>query len=523
MPLTDPDEVFYAETAREMLDRDEFLTPYIFGEPQFEKPPLYYWLILISFKALGVNEFSARLPSALLGILGIIGIYLLGKLFVNKKVGFFSALMLLTSAFFLVLARACVIDMLLGVSILYVFLFFFYGKFSSSGKTKYYLLSAVFLALATLAKGPIGIFLPVATIGIYLIATRDLRSLKEIPIFRGIAILFLISAPWYFLMYKAHGKEFIDMFFGFHNITRFIHPEHAWGDTFYYYAPVFLAGFLPWSIFLPVAAWVAFTEKDEKIKKANVFFITWFLVTFLFFSLSRTKLPTYIFPIFPAVALFTGRLWDSYSGEGRQKLHKSIRISLYIFLAALIGGIVAFYVVSRVRYPAIAGSVLFYGGIFLVLITIFVVALSKKHYAVSLAAFMAAFTMLAISLSYKILPEIGRYESSKVVSLKLMELATPEEIIGAETQYRRGVAFYTGREDVPDVHKHHIITTLLSKPERVWCVIKEKNHIQLYSDPKRHYYKPTYVIYQLGKKVILTNNPPAGVPVLKVRTKDEPY
>jgi len=136
---------------------------------------------------------------------------------------------------------------------------------------------------------------------------------------------------------------------------------------------------------------------------------------------------------------------------------------------------------------------------------------------------MAAFIFFAIALPYKILPEIGRYESSKLVSLKLMELAKPGETIGVETQYRRGVAFYTGREDIPDVHKHHIITTLLSKPERVWCVIKEKNHIQLYSDPKRYYYKPTYVVYQLGKKVILTNNPPVGVPILKVRTKDEPY
>ena len=127
MPLTDPDEVFFAETCREMLERGEWLTPYIFGKPQFEKPPFYYWLVLFGFKTFGINEFAARIGSALFGIIGVIGIYLLGKLLVSRKTGFFSGIVLATSLMYIILSRACVTDMVLSVFILYVFLFFFYG------------------------------------------------------------------------------------------------------------------------------------------------------------------------------------------------------------------------------------------------------------------------------------------------------------------------------------------------------------------------------------------------------------
>ena len=285
MPLTDPDEVFYAETAKEMLARQEFLTPYIFGEPQFEKPPLYYWLTIVSFKAFGVNEFAARFPSAIFGILGIIGVYFLGRVLVNKRTGFLAGIILATSVGYVIIARACVTDMLLAVLILYVFLFFILGMKTESAKTKWYLLSSVCVGLAILTKGPIGIFFPVVIIGLYLILTKDLKRLKEVPIFAGLLILLGISAPWYLLMYKAHGKEFIDMFFGFHNITRFLHPEHTWGDIFYYYIPVAAVFFAFWTAFLPLGVWQTFREKETRIIKANLFLWIWFFVIFIFLSL----------------------------------------------------------------------------------------------------------------------------------------------------------------------------------------------------------------------------------------------
>ena len=524
MALTDPDEVFYAETAKEMLERKEMLTPYIFGEPQFEKPPLYYWSVILAFKVFGVNEFSARIPSAVFGILGVLGIYFLGKVLVNKRTGFFAGITLATSVMYIVLARACVTDMLLALLILFAFLFFFCGYRYERGKRASYLLSSVFLALAVLTKGPVGLFLPVVIIGIYMLLTGAVKKLKEIPFLKGALLFLAVILPWYILMYKAHGKEFLDVFFGFHNINRFLHPEHAWGDVFYYNVPIVIGGFFPWSAFLPLGIWQAARESDKRIRGGNAFLITWFLVIFVFFSISRTKLPTYIFPLYPALALLMGRLLDVALGGGlTQKMKKGMLLSFCLFFALLIGGVIGLYFTAARKYPAVTGASLEAGIVFILFMLALVAAFLKKRYTASLVIFGASFIILTFTLAYIVLPGIGDYASSKKVSEKLLTLAKPQEEIGAETRYRRGVAFYTGRENVPDVHPHHVITEFLNKNKRVWCVIKEKNHIFLYTDKKTPYNKPSYVMYQVGKKIIVTNKLPAGARPLKVRTIDEPY
>lgn len=524
MPLTDPDEVFYAETAREMLNRGDFLTPHIFGKPQFEKPPLYYWLVMFSFKALGVNEFSARFPSAILGILGVIAVYFLGKLLINKRVGFLAGIVLATNVMYMALARACVTDMALTVFMLSTFLFFFYGNYAKSGKTKWYLLSSLSLGLAVLTKGPVGIFLPVVIIGLYLTFAKGLKRLKEIPFASGILLFLVISVPWYFLMYRVHGKEFIDMFFGFHNIVRFLEPEHSIGDVFYYYIPVMAAGLFPWTLFLPLGIWQVFREKSEGFKKAGIFSITWFLVIFVFFSLSRTKLPTYIFPIYPALALLIAYFWNSLLEknitEGMERLTK---IFLALLPVLLIGGIVAVYFVAARKYPTAAGPSLVIGAIFVIFITATVVAFFKEKYKASLTIFVVSLGIIVFPLSFSVFPEIGKYAASKEITKHLMDFAKPGETLGAETRYRRGVAFYANREDVLDVHSHNVITKLLIKPKRAWCVLKEKNHIQLYTDEEKPYHHPTYVIYKLGNKIIITNKVPLDGKFLKRRSIDEPY
>ncbi|MFH1380936.1 MAG: glycosyltransferase family 39 protein [Candidatus Omnitrophota bacterium] len=518
MALTDPDEVFYAETAKEMLSRQEFLTPYIFSEPQFEKPPLYYWSVILSFKAFGVNEFAARFPSAIFGMLGIIGVYFLGSTLVNKRTGFLAGIILATSVGYIIMARACVTDMLLATLILYVFLFFILGMKAEYGKTKWYLLSSVCVGLAVLTKGPIGIFFPVVIVGLYLIFTKDIKRIKEVPIFPGILILLGISAPWYFLMYKAHGKEFTDIFFGFHNITRFLHPEHAWGDVVYYYVPVAAVFFAFWTVLLPLGVWQTFREKETRIVRANLFLMIWFFVIFVFFSMSRTKLPTYTAPIYPVFAIFTGRMLDIFIDKKlTQKQIGAMRICFLALFALLIGVTIGLYIEAKDEYPGIASAAIATSIIFGLFVLSSAFFLLKRAYKKSFIALILAFLFLAPVLSFVITPEIGRYEASKEISNKLLELASPDEKIGAETRYRRGVAFYTGREDVLDVHKHHILTKFLEEKDRNWCVLKEKNHRQIYENEDLPFSTPSYAVYQLGKQVIVTNKVLPGEKFLKMR------
>ncbi|MCQ9207130.1 MAG: glycosyltransferase family 39 protein [Omnitrophica bacterium] len=520
MALTDPDEVFYAETAREMHNRGEFLTPRIFGQPQFEKPPLYYWLVALSFGAFGVNEFSARLASVIFGIFGVLGVYFLGKILISKRAGFLAGIVLATNIKYVILARACVTDMVLCVFILYAFLCFFYGHLSNSKGTKWYLLSAVFLGLSVLTKGPIGIFLPFVITAIYLICTRESGKLKKIPFAKCILLFLAVSLPWYILMYRTHGKEFIDMFFGFHNIIRFLEPEHKIGDVFYYYFPATLAGFFPWSAFLPIGIWQIIREKDIKIRKTNIFLVAWVLVIFVFFSISRTKLPTYTFPIYPALALFMGRLLEVlFKGGLTRRQTKGMGVLTGILFVSITAGLAVLYVALKGRYPSLINAALLAGSLFAALMAVSAWHIFRKRYARGLAIYIASFVFFLSLLSVSVLYEIGKYESSKNVSKKILSMARPDEMIGAETHYRRGVAFYTKRENIPDIHAHDAMTGFFEKRERVWGVIKEKNYNQLYDDKNQPYDSPSYMMYKFGKKVIITNKLLPGETYIKKKGK----
>jgi len=522
MPLTDPDEVFYAETAREMLKKGDFLTPYIFGKPQFEKPPLYYWLVILAFKAFGINEFAARIPSAIFGIIGIIGVYFLGKILFNEKTAFFSGIIMATSVSYIALSRACVTDVVLSVFFIYTFLFFFIGFFSSSKPTIWYLLSALAMAFAVVTKGPIGVFLPVGIILIYLLFTKKIKRLKEIPILKGSLIFLLVALPWYLIMYRLHGSNFTGEFFGFHNIVRYLKPEHPSTDFFLYYFVVIAAGFFPYSALLPVSIWQAFREKDKYKKEANTFLAVWALAIIVFFTFSRTKLPTYIFPMFPVLALFSGRLWDLFFGGNLPKpIFKWTRISACTTFLVILIGLAVFYVASKIYFPDIAIPVLATAVLFTAFLASTVVMTFRKRQNLSILLFIVAFLIIAVPSAYIIAPEIGKGESSKDISFKTLEyVKSKNEDIGAETHYRRGVAFYTKRQYIPDVHKYSSLRNFLIRKDRVWCIIKDKNHRHLYMG-ESPFEKPTYVVYQLGKKILVTNKIPPGGKFLKKRSKND--
>jgi 4-amino-4-deoxy-L-arabinose transferase-like glycosyltransferase len=417
---------------------------------------------------------------------------------------------------YLVLSKACVTDMLLCVITLYAFLCFFYSRFPAS---------AVLLGLAVLTKGPVGVFLPLAIIGIYLVLTKGLKKLKEMPLLLCAAVFLAVSLPWYFFAYKTHGKEFIDIFFGFHNITRFLAPEHASGDVFYYYVPLTIASFFPWVAFLPMAAWQALREKEAGIRKANIFLVVWFFVIFTFFSISRTKLPTYTFGFFPALALLTARLFDVFSEEGLTlKMRRGMTVSIVLFLILIISGIVGLCAVAASKYPSAAPASYAAGSVFVLLMVFFTATLLMRKYRASSIICILSFLIFLLPIYYVVMPEIARYESSKEIAGRLAVLMKPGEPLGAETRYVRGIAFYTGKEDVLDVHAHHVITKFLDRDERVWCVVKEKNYNQLYDlydDNRKPYDKPTYVLYKLGKKVIVTNKMPPGLTYLQMREKSK--
>ena len=516
--LTDPDETFYGQTAKEMFLKGEWLTPTLYGKPQFEKPILFYWLIEISYKIFGINEFAVRFPSALFGFLGLVGIYLLGRLLFNNRAGIFSAVVLATSLEYLILSIGCVTDMTLFTLLLFGVLFFFYGQIRK--RDHFYLFSSAAFALATLTKGPIGLLLPAAIIVLYLALTKNLAIFKKGFMLAGALIIFaVIAKPWYIIMYKIHARDFVNVFFGFHNVTRFLTPEHKIGSQVYYNIPIILGGFFPWSVFLPLGFWHFFKKaffsnherrktNDEALNERNyfLFILLWFFSIFLFFTASSTKLPTYIFPCFLSLALMTGKLWDDFlNKKAAQSLIRRMNVSYYSLSPLILLIFAGICIFIKMDYPEILGRVIVTG-----LFLIFGIALSLTAFISK--RFLAAFLLIAYSVvlimypaDKLILPALEPHESSKALAKELLKYYKEGEAVGSEYDYRAGIAFYTGKVPVKIVD-YSTSHELMGSKERVWCVLKQKNVADL-NGPGVDKPKNVVVVFKSGKKRLITNKP----------------
>jgi 4-amino-4-deoxy-L-arabinose transferase-like glycosyltransferase len=500
MALTDPDETFYAQTAKEMVQKGEWLTPILYGKPQFEKPILFYWLIEASYKIFGINEFAARFPSAFFGFLGLVGIYLLGRALFNNRVGILSAVVLATSIEYIALSIACVTDMVLFVFMLFGILFFFYSQKKNKGY--FYIFSSASFALATLTKGPVGLALPVLIIAVYLLITRDVSIFRKWAVLLLSAVVFaVIALPWYIIMYKLYAKDFIDAFFGFHNITRFFVPEHKTGSQFYYNIPVILGGFVPWTAFLPLGLWRIFgalrtTHNAQRTtKNASIFVLLWFFIIFIFFSISSTKLPTYIFPCFVSLALIIGKLWDDFLVETQNAAFSAGMAASYYFLfTAVVLSVTAGYIFMKKDYPDIIQAAIITGIFLLFGVTISLIAFNMKKFV--LAFFLTAYTIVVAlyPLGKLVLPGIESYETSKPVSKVILSSFKEGDIIGCERDFRMGVAFYTDKIPVL-IDSSHPTSQLLLSDKRVLVLIKEKN---MFTNNAR-------LLYKFGEKRLLTN------------------
>ncbi len=524
--LTDPDEVFYGQTSKEMLQRGEWLTPYLYGKPQFEKPILFYWLVEASYKIFGVNEFAARFPSAVLGLLGTIVTYLLGAALFSRRAGIFSSLIAAANVEYIALSRACVTDMALAVFLGAGFLFFIYGY--RKGRALPYAASSAFFGLAVLTKGPIGILLPGAAILFFLFIRKDMKSIGKMPLVLMAFSFLAVTLPWYLAMYKGHGRVFIDEFFGFRHITRFLEPEHEWGVAPYYNIPVLFAGFFPWSAFLPVALWQnvrkAFADKDDDARLGHSFLLLWFAAFFVFFSISSTKLPTYIFPVFIPASVMVGALWNELAGPGFTAVLKWTRFAHFFLLVAVGAIAVGAYIFITRNYADIVNikSAVSGGLIFITGIALSFVFFIRNRFTGSLVLIAASCVAFLVNFSFSVLPAIEIHETSRLAAEKLKTLMKTDEAVGCESHYQRGIAFYTGRFPA-DLDKHHELVKFLSRDKRVWAVLKEKNHIQLYElDTKPRYSKTTYVVWRLGKKCIVTNKIPDGGVYLEKRERAKP-
>jgi len=307
--LVRTDEGRYAEIAREMVVTGDWTTPRLNGYKYFEKPALQYWATAAAFELFGVREWTARLWAALTGFLGVLLVLHFGNRVFGPPVGGLAAAVLAGSALWAVIGHMNTLDM--GVSFfmsLAVFGVVLAQLDDATARERWWWMHAAWAgaALAMLSKGLIGIVLPAGAFVLYVLVQRDWRRLARLHMGTGLLLFLAIATPW-FVAVSAANDEFFRFFFIQEHFQRFLTKVHGRYEPAWYFIPMLLIGFSPWILSLApalVQAWRHAPERDPegKFRPARLLLI-WSVTVFVFFSASSSKLPSYILPIFPALAV----------------------------------------------------------------------------------------------------------------------------------------------------------------------------------------------------------------------------
>lgn len=302
VPLLGPDEPRYARVAVEMQRSGDWVTPTLQGQPWLEKPALYYWLAGIGYRVFGETELPARLPSVLAGIVMVATTALVGARLYGGPAGLQAGFVLATSVLFFGYGKAASMDMLLAAAVTVAIGLAGMRQLGVSGPLG---VAAAWGAagVGLLAKGPLGLLLPLLVFGVHHAVRRDFRGAVRLFSWRGLLLLLLIAGPWYLLVTLAQGQAFVDTFLLNHNVARFTSTVHKHPGSPAYYLPVLLGGFFPWTAVLLPGIARALSQRTT----ADRFVLVWAAAPLVFFSSAGSKLPGYILPCLPPLALLMGR------------------------------------------------------------------------------------------------------------------------------------------------------------------------------------------------------------------------
>jgi 4-amino-4-deoxy-L-arabinose transferase-like glycosyltransferase len=354
--LWDVDEGHNAEAAREMFESGNWVVPTFNFQLRTDKPALLYWLQMAAYCWCGINEFAARLPSALAAVMTVLLTYELGRRLFSAATGLLAGLVLASTVLFCAAAHFANPDALL-VAFTTLSLLLFWDSFAR-GKSSWFVPAGISAGLAVLAKGPVGVVLPLGVTGLFLLLSGRLRLLWDRRLPLGVLAFLAVMLPWYFWVGAETKLVFIREFFFTHNTGRFRAVMEGHGGPVYYYLICLVLGFAPWSVFLGPVVWSALGRRaraDASVEEASLpapyrFLWCWIAVYVIFFSLSATKLPNYVLPIYPPMALLTGRFLERWRRDAVEipswLLHAALTCLLLVGAALALGLILAAGVVD---------------------------------------------------------------------------------------------------------------------------------------------------------------------------------
>ena len=457
--LIGADEPRYAQVAREMLDRHDWITPTLGGQAWLEKPPLYYWQVMLAYSVLGVSDVAARVPSGLDAALLVIAVYLFFRKF-RPGVEVDAALITASCAGMVGFSRAASTDMPLAATFSIGMLAWWAWR--ESDKKIYLALFYVFMALGTLAKGPIAPFLAAVVVVLWAFLARELRSILRTLWFPGVILYLVAALPWY-LAVQLRNPQFFREFILEHNLARFSSNLYHHPEPFWYYLPVAILALLPWIVFVAAAlaesirTWWAELESPAKQLdlplQFRIFTACWLFVPIVFFSVSRSKLPGYILPAIPAGAVLLADYLREHLREDKEASLARWMAILHALVAAapIVPAMLIGYLVVQHRLPG--GRPLLVALVVALIVCAAVALTLNSRMHLRMLRFV---TLIPVVLAVAAVLKMGTAAIDQTLSVRPLagELAgietqtLPIAVCGVHREVEYGLAFYRNQKIV---------------------------------------------------------------------------
>jgi len=569
--LFDKDETLYASCAREMFQRGDWVVPMFNGEVFPDKPPLMYWLMIGGYSLFGVTEFAARFWSAVLGIATALATYHLGRLLFRAEVGFWAGLIVATSIIFTVSARAATVDSALTLATTLAMLAFVLGAgacrrepnldaASTGGNAPpgallstswpMFVLMYAAMAIAVLAKGPIGVLLPMTVLGLFLLLTTAraagqlpdenapggilarcrrrtlwfLRLLSPGNLFRvvwqmrpvtALIVVATVAAPWFVLVGLRTDGVWLEKFFGEQNLARALKPFQGHSGPFFYYIIAIAIGFFPWSVFIGPSLWELGSRilRRHAWRRQYIFVACWLGVFVLFWSMVRTKLPHYVLPAYPALALLTATFVDGWITDPAHVRRCWGRNAAVTLVLVGIGMIIALPVVTAVYLPgewpiALVGLPLVVGGAaVLFYLKRDCVSLAIRVFAVTSVVFLTAIFGLAAL-------RVDRHQNAHVLLAEIRRHSPDTPQLTAYRFFKESYVFYAGGP-VPRCRNAAELREFIGKAPHPYIITSDEAEEELGRDFPGEFRvlarRPRFL--HSGEVVVLTPHPRRHVPL----------
>lgn len=444
--LIHPDEGRYAELSLGMLQSGDWITPRLNGILYFEKPALQYWMGAINFQLFGINDFAARFWPGLTGMLSVLTVGLTARRVWGN--GNYAALVMGGS--FWVIGNSHFLTLDMGVTFfltlaLCAFLWAQQDGASPAEKRYGMWIAWAAMAAATLSKGLIGLLIPGCALVLYSLIHWQWTLWRRMQWLPGCAIFLLLAGPWFWLV-SERNPGFAYFFFVHEHFARYLTPEAQRTEAFWFFVPVLFVGFLPWTSLLPRLVREAWPRRENTAFHAERFLLIWAVFVFVFFSLSNSKLPSYILPMFPALALLLGQTL-ARSKPADLKKHLWLPAALWLLV------IVAYPFVGRLAsgdttLPTLQhlGLHLAVGGLVFLICAGLAWHFLAREYTLPAVMLLAAGCLATVLIGSAGHDAFGQIRSSKRIVEQVSRYLRPDmEIYSLRTAYDQTFPFYLRR------------------------------------------------------------------------------